>query len=422
MLMAFLTLLSGLMISGVAIYYSVAGLTSIFAAAVIPIIVMGVSLELAKLVVTVWLKQNWRSAPWLLRTYLIISVVVLMFITSIGIFGFLSKSHSDHSLVSGDVQAKVAIYDQKIQTAQENINANRKALQQMDAAVDQTLGRTTDERGAANAVSIRRSQTRERTRLNNEIVTNQEVIAKLNDESAPIRADIRKVEAEVGPIKYIAQMIYGPNPDESILEKAVSWIIILIVIVFDPLAISLLLASQHSFNLVMEQRRRVEVNDTFADELLNQTGTVDPDIDLEYDDHFVTTGDVYGDHGHECDAEKVLSPESIEEVVADEMQEIPVDNIRVMTADDIGLYNEMVEKTPEFIEPTITHTADSIIIEDADGKQVIPVEHSPPLISGDYVQNEEQKESSAWSKIANSITEEEYLTAANNRRYEKDQS
>ena len=407
MLMAFLTLISGLMISGVAIYYSVAGLTSIFAAAVIPIIVMGVSLELAKLVVTVWLKQNWSTSPWLLRTYLIISVVVLMFITSIGIFGFLSKSHSDHSLVSGDVQAKVAIYDQKIQTAQENINANRKALQQMDAAVDQTLGRTTDERGAANAVSIRRSQNRERTRLNNEIETKQEVIAKLNDESAPIRADIRKVEAEVGPIKYIAQMIYGPNPDEDILEKAVSWIIILIVIVFDPLAISLLLASQHSFNLAIEKRRN-DKDDTFADEFLNMSGTVDPDIDLGY---------MYCDHDYECEA-----PVPTEEVESDEVEEIPIETIRVMTADDIGLYNELDEKTPEFIEPTITHTADSIIIEDADGKQVIPVEHSSPLISGDYVQNEEQKESSVWSKIANSITEEEYLTAANNRRFEKDQS
>jgi hypothetical protein len=209
-------------------------------------------------------------------------------------------------------------------------------------------------------------------------------------------------------------MIYGPNPDESILEKAVSWIIILIVIVFDPLAISLLLASQHSFNLVMEQRRRVEVNDTFAAELLNQTGTVDPDIDLEYDDHCVTTGDVSGDDHHECDAEKVLSPESIEEVVADEMEETPVDNIRVMTADDIGLYNEMVEKAPEFIEPTITHTADSIIIEDADGKQVIPVK-SEPLISGEYVQNEEQHQSDNWSKLAKIITEDEYLEAANKR-------
>jgi hypothetical protein len=115
----------------------------------------------------------------------------------------------------------------------------------------------------------------------------------------------------------------------------------------------------------------------------------------------------------------VLFPVSIEEVVPDEVEEIPVEPIRVMTADDIGLYNEMVEKTPEFIEPTITHTADSIIIEDADGKQVIPVDPSP-LVSGEYVQNEEQYQSDKWSKLAKIITEDEYLEAANKRNRDID--
>jgi hypothetical protein len=168
MLMALLTLISGLMISGVAIYYSVSGLTNIFSASVIPIIIMGTSLEIAKLVVTVWLKQNWRTSPIALRSYLIAAVIVLMFITSIGIFGFLSKAHSDQSLVSGDVQAQVAIYDQKIQTSKDNIDANRRALQQMNTAVDQTMGRSQDENGAALAVRIRRSQSAERIRLNND--------------------------------------------------------------------------------------------------------------------------------------------------------------------------------------------------------------------------------------------------------------
>lgn len=251
---AWLTLLSGLTISAVAIYYSVAGLTAIFAAAVIPIIVMGVALEISKLAATVWLKQNWHRAPNFIRGYLLAAIAILMVITSMGIFGFLSKAHSDQSLVSGDVQSKIAIYDQKIQTAKDNIEAARKALKQMDEAVDQTMARSTSEAGATKANNIRRAQQRERSALAKDIETNQKLIATLNEESAPIRAEIRKVEAEVGPIKYIAALIYGDNPDANLLERAVTWVIIVIVVVFDPLAVILLLASQYSFMWFRKQQ------------------------------------------------------------------------------------------------------------------------------------------------------------------------
>jgi len=246
-IIAWLALLSGLTISAVAIWYSVAGLVSIFAAAVVPIIVMGVALEVSKLIATVWLKINWNRAPIFIRTYLLAAIAILMVITSMGIFGFLSKAHSDQSLVSGDVQAKIAVYDEKIKTEKENIDANRKALKQMDEAVDQSMARSTTEQGANRAVSIRQSQARERTRLQNEITASQKKIAGLNEERAPIAAEVRKVEAEVGPIKYIAAFIYDSNPDANLLEKAVTWVIIIIVSVFDPLAVILLLASQYSF-------------------------------------------------------------------------------------------------------------------------------------------------------------------------------
>lgn len=252
-LIAWLTLFSGLTISAVAIYYSVAGLVAIFSAAVIPIIVMGVALEVSKLAATIWLKQNWSRAPNFIRTYLLAAIAILMLITSMGIFGFLSKAHSDQSLVSGDVQSKIAIYDEKIKTEKENIEANRKALKQMDEGVDQVLGRSTDEKGADKAVAMRRSQQKERTRLQNEISQSQKSIAELNDARAPIAAEVRKVEAEVGPIKYIANFIYGDNPDANVLEKAVTWVIIIIVIVFDPLAVILLLASQYSFQWFRKQ-------------------------------------------------------------------------------------------------------------------------------------------------------------------------
>ncbi len=244
---AWSALVSGLTVSAVAIYYSVAGLVAIFSAAVIPIIVMGVALEVSKLAGTVWLKQNWIRAPYFIRAYLLAAIAILMLITSMGIFGFLSKAHSDQSLVSGDVQSKIAVYDEKIKTAKDNIDANRKALKQMDEAVDQVMGRSSDEKGADKAVQIRRSQQKERVRLQSEIASEQKAITTLSEERAPIAAEVRKVEAEVGPIKYIAAFIYGDNPDANILEKAVTWVIIIIVVVFDPLAVILLLASQYSF-------------------------------------------------------------------------------------------------------------------------------------------------------------------------------
>ena len=244
MILAALLLLSGLSISAVAIYYSVVGLTAIFSAAAVPIIIMGISLEVGKLVIASWVKAYWSRIPILMRTYAVAGVAVLMIITSLGIFGFLSKAHSDQTLVSGDVQSKIAVYDEKIKTEKENIEADRKALKQLDEAVDQILGRSTTETGADRAVAIRRSQQKERARLQAEISQSQQSISQLNDARAPIAAEVRKVEAEVGPIKYIAAFVYGDNPDASILERAVTWVIILIVVVFDPLAVVMLLAAQ----------------------------------------------------------------------------------------------------------------------------------------------------------------------------------
>ncbi len=246
-LIAWLTLASGLSISAVAVWYSVAGLVAIFAAAAVPIIIMGVALEVSKLVATVWLKMNWHIAPRLIRTYLIIAITILMLITSMGIFGFLSKAHLDQAVPTGDVVDQVSLLDEKIKTQRENIDAARKALKQMDEAVDQTMARSTDEKGADKAASLRRNQQRERNQLQNDIAKAQSAIAKLNEERAPIAKDLRKIEAEVGPIKYIAALLYGDNPDQNILEKAVRWVIIIIVMVFDPLAVILLLASQYSF-------------------------------------------------------------------------------------------------------------------------------------------------------------------------------
>ena len=275
MFLSLITLAVALSLSVIAAYYSIAGLAAIFAAAVIPIMIMGSILELAKVVVTIWLHEYWVRARWLMKLYLVSAVIMLMLITSMGIFGFLSKAHSDQSLVSGDSQAKVSIFDEKIRTSKENIDTNRRALKQMDEAVDQVMGRSADEKGADKAVQIRRSQNKERARLIAEIDTEQKTIAKLNEEAAPLRAEFRKIEAEVGPIKYIAALIYGDNPDANILERAVRWVIILLVCVFDPLAIMMLLASTESLKWSREGRTGREPKPPVYEP---DDGPIDPEV------------------------------------------------------------------------------------------------------------------------------------------------
>jgi hypothetical protein len=252
MIFGYFILFISVIISAIAAWYSVVGLTAIFAAAVVPVMIMGGALEAGKIVATVWLHNNWRRVGTAFKLYLVPAIIFLMLLTSMGIFGFLSKAHGDQSLVSGDAMARVAIYDEKIQISKDNIEANRRALKQMDEAVDQVMGRSSDEKGADKAVQIRRSQQKERVRLQSEIAAEQKTITALGAEAAPLRAEFRKIEAEVGPIKYIAALIYGDDASQNMLEAAVRWVIILIVIVFDPLALTLILAA----NKQLEWARR----------------------------------------------------------------------------------------------------------------------------------------------------------------------
>jgi hypothetical protein len=251
---AYLTLISGLSISAVAVYYSVIGLVSIFSASVIPIMIMGIALEVSKLIVTVWLKRHWKDASILILSYLTSAVIVLMFITSLGIYGFLSKAHSDQALPNSNIVDAVSLIDEKIKTQRDNIDISRKALLQMDASVDQIMARTTNEKGATRSVQIRRSQAKERTMLQTDINNAQSAISKLNDERTPFAKNLRIAEAEVGPIKSVAALIYGDTVDSSMLERSVRWMIVLIVSVFDPLAIMLLLACQHSFAEISKKK------------------------------------------------------------------------------------------------------------------------------------------------------------------------
>ena len=245
--MIFLTFLAAFLLSGIAGYYSIIGLALIFPGAFWPVVIMGGSLEFSKLVTASWLYRNWKTAPILLKSYLTFAVLILMLITSMGIFGFLSKAHLEHSSDNAPLVNKISILDEKIKTEKENIDANRKILKQYDEIVDQTMGRTTDEKGSDKAQAIRRSQQKERSRILQEIQQSQTTIARYSEERAPLSNELKKVEADVGPIKYIAALLYNQAVDVDILDKAVRLVILLIIIVFDPLAILLLIASNQTY-------------------------------------------------------------------------------------------------------------------------------------------------------------------------------
>jgi len=368
MIFGLITFLTALTISGVAIYYSVAGLAAIFAAAVIPIIVMGVSLEIGKLVTAVWLHRNWSRAVWWMKTYLAVAVLVLMFITSMGIFGFLSKAHIEQTSLSQEqvalidtlndketrAQAKIdrwrgeldrllkgedvrvdsliekeqegldKIYA-RIKEAKDAVRADAKfEIEQQQTRIKQAQDRRDAEIAAAekkfegslggtkayedavkkakdNELSVAsraqaeilkintkldedlakidakyateiaginkrindlRNQANSKTQdiegriveLEGFIETEQKNIDAVNEEKFGYEKEYRKLEAEVGPIKYIAEFIYGEQADNNLLEAAVRWVIIIIIFVFDPLAVLLLIASQYTFNWYREEK------------------------------------------------------------------------------------------------------------------------------------------------------------------------
>ena len=282
-----MTLIVALALSAVAAYYSIIGLTAIFAGAVIPIVVMGIILEIAKITTTVWLRTFWKQCGWVMKSYLVPAVIVLALITSMGIFGFLSKSHLDQGVPTGDVAAKVSLLDEKIKTQRENIKSSRDALAQMDLQVNNVITKGDTEKSAERSVQIRRQQAKERATIQKEIEVANTAIGKLNEERAPISSQLRKVEAEVGPIKYIAALIYGDNPDQNILEKAVRWVIILLVLVFDPLAIALILAANQSKYWKIERpEEEVEIGPKPDDPIPVPESVVEPEHILTDDQVF----------------------------------------------------------------------------------------------------------------------------------------
>ena len=240
--MGLLTLVMALAISGVAAWYSIVGLIAIFSGATTAIIIMGGVLEAGKLVTASWLYRNWKQVPFLLKSYLTTAVVVLMFITSMGIFGFLSKAHLEQSIsVGGTNELQITNLERQIERQQAIITDAETVLSQLDSQVT-TLIEYDRIRGPSGSIAVRESQSEERSLLNKTIDAAYIRIDGLQKDLTPLQQEKLAIEVEVGPLKYIAELIYGDQA-RDFLDEAVRWVIMLIVFVFDPLAVLLLIAA-----------------------------------------------------------------------------------------------------------------------------------------------------------------------------------
>jgi hypothetical protein len=569
---AYLTLLMGLAISGVAVYYSVIGLTAIFAAAAIPVIIMGVTLEVSKLVATLWLKWNWSTAPRLIKFYLTTAVIVLMFITSMGIFGFLSKAHIDQTASGLDSVARVeqidkeigrqndlikraedrlnrietsgvgteanvqrqidaeqgridSAYervqpaideqqriidsqiklfqdeltkiDQELTTLQGHINANdiRKAQAMVGTKVDGQFG-------PATAASFQRwqaakSQERSRVMAKIESANTNSTVKAARDEIGRIRqgvesqiaesntlinrlrsqlgqtdagdverllaeqrniitkanadvdnltsqkyqleAETRKLEAEVGPIKFIADFIYGQDSNVNLLEKAVTWVILILVVVFDPLAVVLLLASQISFQNFRERRQALK-------------NSLDPPayppddgpLTTEQADQLEKTIKIFTEtlESKKVDSVPILSEPQInqwQEEVLDQLSALHIDKTQYQedpkrAVDDLVQYyvdialdikdqeeKEKQLKDSEQLEKNIIliNALENSVKELHDERDNLHKEIN--RLNTAYVQNEEQKDSGRWNQLSK-ITEQEYIEKSRRKNDNTDKS
>ena len=541
MIFGILTLITALAISAVAIYYSVAGLVAIFAAAALPIMIMGGTLEIAKLVTAVWLHKYWKQATWWLKSYLSVAVVVLMLITSMGIFGFLSKAHIEQTSASVDNVARVetlqseidrnlaivgraenrirqlessevgadanvqsqidreqeridkaferiqpAINEQntiiagvtqlfqneldkidaELETLQGYIDAGeiRKAQGMVGAATDGAYGPKTAAaftawqdskraeraewltkiQSAANSPTVvaarneiqrlrksaedqvKQSQTLI-TRLqqqlansdnaeevqksideqNERVRTASKEIDQLTEEKISLESEYRKLEAEVGPIKYIAEFVYGESADNNMLEEAVRWVIIIIIFVFDPLAVLLLIASQYTFEFNRKrkdddgERLRREYERARAQAIVDNPGVTfdDPvpadDVDSNEDPH--EPGWMFNEK----------QERSIEDVAKDYIKaEDP-------TVEQPEVQTDEVAKERQLTDNEIPNTRNRMFYpEELDTKKYVMKEDGEQITketkselnttreSKGYIQNEEQNsKSSLWKNI-----------------------
>ncbi len=235
-------LLAGIAISGISAWYSIIGLTAIFAGAFWSIIIMGATLEVGKIITASYLYRNWKSLSISVAGYFISAVLVLMLITSMGTFGYLSRAHIEQAAGSQNVDAQLERIDQSIARERERIVQSEGILKQLDASVNSLI----DQKQVLLGLDARRKQEAERRLIADNIREYQTNIDKLRDEKMPLQQAIRDAKREVGPVRYVAELIYGAS-DTEIMDKSIRWIIILLVLVLDPLAVLLIMVSTQKY-------------------------------------------------------------------------------------------------------------------------------------------------------------------------------
>ena len=254
MFLTLLTFISAISISVIAAGYSIVGLATLFAGAVVPIIAMGSALEVGKLVAASWLYHNWNSdVPRLLKSYLFGAIIVLVFITSLGIFGFLSKAHLDQVKPTSSNNIKIEVIDKQINQQEIIIKRAEKQITLLDKALEVYIDKEYVSRG----LKERKKQEEERTLLNNTINNASDKIAELVNQKAELSLAQDKIEAEVGPIKYVAELIYGENAQDN-FDKSVRFVILILIFVFDPLAVLLLIAANISLRQWRKKRNLIK--------------------------------------------------------------------------------------------------------------------------------------------------------------------
>ena len=258
MFLTILTFISAISISIIAAGYSIIGLATLFAGAAMPIIAMGSALEIGKLVAASWLYNNWSSTmvPKALKAYLFTAIIVLVFITSMGIFGFLSKAHLDQVQPTSGNTIKIKTIDNQIVRQQNIIDRSEKTLTQLDKSIEVFLNNDFASRG----LKERQKQEEERNQLNTAIKSASDEISKLSNEKATLQLAQDKIEAEVGPIKYIAELIYGKDA-QSYFDEAVRIVILILIFVFDPLAVLLLIAANISLRQIRLKKNLTQLDE-----------------------------------------------------------------------------------------------------------------------------------------------------------------
>jgi len=259
MFLTLLTFLSAISISVIAAGYSIVGLATLFAGAVVPIIAMGSALEVGKLVAASWLYHNWNSdVPRLLKSYLFGAIIILIFITSLGIFGFLSKAHLDQVKPTSSNAIKIQVIDKQINQQNLIIERAEKQITLLDKALEVYIDKEYVSRG----LKERKKQEPERNALNEAINNASDKIAELTNQKAELSLAQDKIEAEVGPIKYVAELIYGENAQDN-FDKAVRFVILILIFVFDPLAVLLLIAANISLRQWRKKRNLIKSEEKF---------------------------------------------------------------------------------------------------------------------------------------------------------------